>query len=103
MNDNWREWDDDMTVGAVHLAESLEFMQALRKVNWQGPILLDQFPFRENSIKAAQLSINTLKALDSMLDRLDLKALEAAQEKQDALQAQQIVLETFLGVSLSKE
>lgn len=103
MNDNWREWDDDMTVGAVHLTESLEFMQALRKINWQGPILLDQFPFREDPVKAARLSINTLRALDGVLDRLDLQALEAAQEKQDALKAQQIVLETLLGVSLSKE
>ena len=24
VNDNWREWDDDMTVGSVHLIETLE-------------------------------------------------------------------------------
>jgi xylose isomerase len=100
VNDNWREWDDDMTFGSVHLTEALEFMQALRKINWQGPILLDQFPFREDSIKAAQLSIETIKALDGLLDRLDLAALEAAQDRQDALEAQKIVLQTLLGVKL---
>ena len=103
VNDNWREWDDDMTVGAIHLTESLEFMLALRKINWQGPILLDQFPFRENSIKAARLSIETIRALDGLLDRIDLKALSEAQNKQDALKAQRLVLETLLGVSLAKE
>ena len=25
VNDNWREWDDDMAVGSVHLIETLEF------------------------------------------------------------------------------
>jgi xylose isomerase len=103
VNDNWREWDDDMTVGAIHLTESLEFMLALRKINWQGPILLDQFPFRENAIKAARLSIETIRALDGLLDRIDLKALAEAQNKQDALRAQRLVLETLLGVSLAKE
>ena len=103
VNDNWREWDDDMTVGAVHITESLEFMLALRKIDWQGPILLDQFPFREDPVKAAQLSINTIRALDGLLDRIDLTALTQAQDKQDALSAQRLVLETLLGVSLAKE
>jgi xylose isomerase len=103
VNDNWREWDDDMTVGAVHITESLEFVHALRKINWQGPILLDQFPFREDPVKAARLSIETIQALDGLLDRIDLSALTAAQDKQDALEAQRLVLETLLGVKLLRK
>ena len=34
VNDNWREWDDDMAVGSVHLIETLEFLLALRKIGW---------------------------------------------------------------------
>jgi xylose isomerase len=100
VNDNWREWDDDMTVGSVHLVETLEFLYALRQINWQGPILLDQFPFREDPIKAAKASINTVRALDSLLDRIDLNALRAAQDSQDALAAQQLVLDMLLGTAL---
>src|SRR5204863_21874 len=48
VNDNWREWDDDMAVGSVHLIETLEFFLAVRKIGWDQPILLDQFPFRED-------------------------------------------------------
>jgi xylose isomerase len=96
INDNWREWDDDLAVGSVHLVESLEFMLALRKIDWQGPILLDQFPFREDPVKAAQQSIETIRKLDAMLDRIDMDALQAAQQDQDALAAQKLVLDLFL-------
>jgi xylose isomerase len=97
VNDNWREWDDDMAVGSVHLIETLEFLYALRQINWQGPVLLDQFPFREDPIKAARSSINTIRALDSLLDRIDLNALAAAQDRQDALEAQRIVMDMLIG------
>ncbi len=99
VNDNWRDWDDDMAVGSVHLIETLEFLHALRQINWQGPILLDQFPFREDPIKAARNSINTIRGLNSLLDRIDLNTLAAAQDRHDALEAQRIVMEMFLGVS----
>jgi xylose isomerase len=100
LNDNWREWDDDMAVGSVHLIETLEFLHALRQINWQGPILLDQFPFREDPIKAARSSINTVRALNSVLDRINLTALAAAQDRQDALEAQRVVLEMLVGVGM---
>jgi xylose isomerase len=98
VNDNWREWDDDMAVGTVHLIETLEFLHGLRQINWTGPILLDQFPFREDAIRAAQHSIKTIRALNRILDRLDLKALKAIQDRQDALAAQRLVLDLLLGV-----
>jgi xylose isomerase len=97
VNDNWREWDDDMAVGSVHLIETLEFMQALRQIDWQGPILLDQFPFREDPVEAARSSIATIRALDSLLDRIDMGALADAQDRQDALAAQRIVMDMLLG------
>jgi xylose isomerase len=103
LNDNWREWDDDMAVGSVHLIETLEFLYALRQINWQGPLLLDQFPFREDAIQAARTSIKTIHALNNLLDRLDLGALAAAQDRQDALAAQRIALDMLLGTSLVKD
>ena len=97
LNDNWREWDDDMTVGSVHLVETLEFMLALRTIGWDDVILLDQFPFREDPVGAARESIRTIRQLDAALDRLDLDALRSAQQRQDALAAQRLVLDLFLG------
>ena len=102
VNDNWREWDDDMAVGSVHLIETLEFMHALRQINWQGPILLDQFPFREDPIRAARSSIDTIRALDQLLDRIDLNALAAVQDQQDALAAQRLVMSLLLGAGATE-
>lgn len=96
VNDNWRDWDDDMAVGSVHLIETLEFLLALRKIGWDQVILLDQFPFREDPVAAAKESIRTVRQLDALLDRLDLKALETAQSRQDALAAQRLVLDLLL-------
>lgn len=97
VNDNWREWDDDMTVGSVHLIETLEFMYTLRKIGWNDVILLDQFPFREDPVQAAKESIKTIRKLDALVDRLDMDKLRKAQENQDALAAQRLVLDLFLG------
>lgn len=97
VNDNWREWDDDMAVGSVHLIETLEFLHALRQIDWRGPVLLDQFPFREDPVEAARGSIQTIRALNAALDRLDPGALTAAQDRQDAFAAQRLVLDLLLG------
>jgi xylose isomerase len=87
-----------MAVGSVHLLETLEFLSALRQIHWQGPLLLDQFPFREDPVLAAQASIRTIRGMERLLDRLDLRALAAAQGQQSALEAQRIVLDALLGV-----
>lgn len=97
LNDNWRQWDDDLTVGAVHLVETLEFLWALRKIDWQGPLLLDQFPFREDPVMAARQSVATICAMERVLDRLDVETLRAAQRRQDALAAQRQIQQLFLG------
>ena len=97
VNDNWRDWDDDMTVGSVHLIETLEFLYTLRKIGWDDVILLDQFPFREDPVQAARESIETIRKIDALVDRLDVDKLRKAQEAQDALAAQRLVLDLFLG------
>jgi len=64
---------------------------ALRRIEWRGPILLDQFPFREDPVAAARRSIDTLRLLDAKLDGVDLAQLRAIQAQQDALAAQEFI------------
>ena len=87
VNDNLRGWDDDMVAGTVHPIELFEFFHTLRKNGWEGVWQLDQFPFREDSVAAADHAIDFLKAVDRALDRLDMEALRKAQERHDALGA----------------
>lgn len=91
LNDNWRGWDDDLPVASVHLFETIEYLLAVRGIGWTAPILLDQFPFREDPVRALSQSIRTIRALEQVCDRIDLDELRAVQERQDALGAQEIL------------
>lgn len=97
VNDNLRSWDDDMIAGTVHPVELMEFFHVLRRNNWEGVWQLDQFPFREDSVGAANLAIDFLKRIDAALDRLDVDALTDAQEGQDAVAANRVVQRALYG------
>ena len=97
VNDNLRSWDDDMVAGTVHPIELFEFFYTLRKNHWEGVWQLDQFPFREDSVQAAQDAIVFLKRVDRGLDRLDTDALAEAQSRHDALAALRIAQEALYG------
>lgn len=97
VNDNLRGWDDDMVAGSVHPIELFEFFHVLRKNEWSGVWQLDQFPFREDCVEAATLAIDFLKRVDRGLGRLDIQALRAAQERQDAMTALRLAQEALFG------
>ncbi|MFT3888169.1 MAG: TIM barrel protein [Arachnia sp.] len=97
VNDNLRGWDDDMIAGTVHPVELMEFFHVLRQNDWNGVWQLDQFPFREDSVDAANLAIDFLKRVDAALERLDVAALDDAQERQDAVAANRIVQAALYG------
>jgi D-apiose isomerase len=95
VNDNLRGWDDDMMVGSVHPVELFEYFYTLKKNGWEGVWQLDQFPFREDTVETAKLSIRFLKAIYRALDTLDAAALAEAQSRQDALGAQKVIQEAL--------
>jgi xylose isomerase len=87
VNDNLRGWDDDMVAGSVHPIELFEFFYTLRRNDWAGVWQLDQFPFREDSVQAAQTAIAFLNKVERALDVLDVAALREAQARHDAMGA----------------
>jgi len=97
VNDNLRGWDDDMVAGSVHPIELFEFFHVLRRNGWDGVWQLDQFPFREDCVTAANMAIDFLKMVDRGLERLDLKALRSAQERQDAMAALKLARDALFG------
>lgn len=103
VNDNLRGWDDDMVVGTVHPVEVFEFFYTLKINNWEGVWQLDQFPFREDTVEAANLSIRFLKGLHRALDELDIDALREAQSREDALTAQKLVQDVLFSCLRSEK
>lgn len=97
LNDNWRDWDDDLPVASVHLFETMEYLLALRSIEWKDPLLLDQFPFRENPVAAVARSIETIEMLSEACTRVDGVELAEAQSRQDALAVQRIYWNALLG------
>jgi xylose isomerase len=97
VNDNLRGWDDDMVAGTVHPIELFEFFYTLRKNDWGGVWQLDQFPFREDSVAAANWAIEFLKRIERGLDRLDMAALAEAQSRHDALAALALARDALFG------
>ena len=67
-NDNYRSWDDDMIVGAVHFAEFLELLFWLREIGYKGWYSMDQYPYREDGQAAIRSSVEFLRGLEGMLD-----------------------------------
>jgi sugar phosphate isomerase/epimerase len=96
-NDNWRLWDDDMTVGSVHTIEMLELLYWLDRVGYQGWYALDIFPYRENGIRAAEESIAWIKGLHGLLDRLGREKVAELIEAGDAMAVSAALREALLG------
>jgi len=83
-NDNYRDWDHDLIVSSINLWENLEFFYWLRKINYHGWISLDIYPYREDPIKMCQRSIENLKILDKLIDKIGMKNLEEAMNTGDS-------------------
>ncbi|MBC7217145.1 MAG: TIM barrel protein [Candidatus Caldatribacterium sp.] len=87
LNDNFRDWDDDMAVGTVHFFETLEFLYYLFHSNYEGWLGLDIFPYRENPSLACTVSIENIKMMLGVVEKIDVAALREYQKRADALGA----------------
>jgi xylose isomerase len=96
-NDAYGEWDDDLIVGSVHIADTLEFLYYLDVTGYDGWLGLDIFPFREEASTAANLCIRNIKSLVNMLDRMDYEELRKAQQTLDAGMTQEIISRVIFG------
>ncbi|HWM59757.1 MAG TPA: TIM barrel protein [Pseudonocardia sp.] len=96
LDDNYREWDDDLTVGALHLVETLEFLHVALQLGWDSAFKLDLFPYREAAGDAVTESVETLKRLEAIAAALPMDELRAAQDRHDAMAATRIVRTALL-------
>jgi xylose isomerase len=96
-NDNWRLWDDDMTVGSVHTIEMLELLYWLDRVNYNGWYALDIFPYRENGLRAASESIRWIQGLQGLVDRIGRERIGQVIASADAMSASEMIREALLG------
>jgi len=92
LNDNYRDWDDDMMVGSVHLVEYLELVYWLKRLDYKGWLTLDIFPYREtDKVAVATQCREWMEALFAAVDRVGMDAFAEVIKQADACKASELV------------
>ncbi len=95
-NDAYGEFDDDLIAGTVNLWRTVEYLWYLKQSSYEGYIIMDQFPFREDPAEAVGLSIRMLQSMERLADRLDGEAIRRYQEREDITGLYDLLRETLL-------
>ena len=98
VNDNWREWDDDLAgrLGPPH-RDARVLPRAPPTSAGTEPVAARPVPVPRGPGRGGAHQHPDDAAIDAALDRLDLDALQEARRRQDALAAQRLVLDLLLG------
>ena len=91
LNDNYRSWDDDMMVGALHLPEYLELVYWLKRVEYKGWLTLDIFPFREDGTQAVEQSKKWLEFFFTAVEKAGMEQIGKVIKNADACEASELV------------
>jgi xylose isomerase len=93
-NSGWGTFDDDNMVGATAFMETIELALELRRSGYgsRGERLgFDLYPYTEDQVGAVRRSVLQWRFIDSIAARIDDSALREAQQRKDAVRAQEIV------------
>ena len=92
-NDNYNLWDDDLIVGSLRLTEYIEMFYSLRKVNYDGFIAVDIFPYREDQYEATRQSVLNMKKYDEIIDQIGFDKLSDVVENGDPCEMVRVIRE----------
>jgi len=73
VNDNYRDWDHDLMVGAVSFWETLEFFYWLVRSGYGGWYITDVYPYREDGFGALQHCVRNTERFLDMAQKLSLR------------------------------
>ncbi len=98
LNDNYRQADDDLILGTVHLWETLEFFYQLDTVGYDGWYVIDIWPGRVDGIAASQEFVDRANALMDIAKSLPKEQIQRMQADNDAIGLLKLVRERTLKV-----
>lgn len=97
INDNYRLWDDDMIVGSVHTLEYLEFFYWLKKTGYNGYLVIDQYPYREDGKDAVSESAEWLDVLQMVAGKINEDELKNVLDKRDGVASSRYMRKLLFG------
>jgi len=83
LNDNFRDWDHDMSPASVHLWEQLELFYWLRRLGFDGWYGIDTYPYREDGRRALERTVRTVYWLYEMAAALPADEMARLQRADD--------------------
>lgn len=95
INDNHSAWDDDMIVGAVHSVEFIEMFYVLRKIGYDKWCTVDIFPYREDSMRAAEESLLYMQKFNSLVDTIGIDKLDECLRSDDVSDSIRLIRESI--------
>jgi len=96
LNDNYRNVDDDMMVGAVHFWETLEFFYEMDMVGYDGWLNLDIWPSYIDGPGALRESIRRVRMFEKLVEALPREEIRSLQRKGDLIQTMEILRKTCI-------
>jgi xylose isomerase len=96
-NDNYRYWDDDMIVGAVHFVEYVELLYWLNELKYDGWYSMDQYPYREDGQAALQSSVEFLQGIEAMLTPAAVEELRSIISRGDPIESTKFIRKLLFG------
>lgn len=97
MNDNYTLWDDDMITGSIHTIPYIEFFYWLKRTDYQGYISTDQYPYREDGQAAVSESIEWMKVLCKIANKINDNEAEQIFRTSDAVAASKMLRKYMFG------
>ena len=91
LNDNHGDWDEDLMVGSVNIIAYLEFVYWLKRINYNGWLTLDIFPYREDGVSAATECREWMEAMYRSIDRVGMDNIAQVIRNADACEASALV------------
>lgn len=93
LNDCYRETDDDLMVGSVHVFETVELLHYLQRMGYQGWLSLDTVAFREDPVAAARASARALERFVALAGRIRPEQLARIHAQHDPTLAVEFMTE----------
>lgn len=99
INDCYGYWDDDMPVGSVRITEYLELIYSLKKIGYDGWCSVDIAPFREDSYRALEESVEFWDIYRRGVEKIGLDKLTECIKSGDTMNVYKVMRENlFTGI-----
>lgn len=88
LNDGYKDNDDGLMLGSVHLLQTIEFIYYAIKYNYEGLIYFDTFPIREDPVKECEMNIAMYKKLEQTIYNYGVENIEYLINTKDSTEIQ---------------